>query len=302
MARKRMFDSALINQDNFYDLPMEAKALYFLLGMEADDEGFINPKKVLRLYGGTEDSIKILILKNYLIPFKSGVVVITDWKRNNYLDKNKVKETIYVEEKSQLDFDSKSEKYSLKNSDKTESLTEVKPKLNESLPRIEENRVEEYRVVENSVTNNYSTIDSNVSNVTEAEIVSDEMVTNQKEMNIETLQSVCKVLEKEFGRPITPIETEIIKTWDYSIEIIKLAIAESISNGIFYIKYIDKILYHWKKANVRTVAEAKNYSQRFRQRKGEEKNKSDSKPSKWDEVRKKVRGEQLWVKKMFIDC
>ena len=292
MARKRMFDSALINQDNFYDLPMEAKALYFLLGMEADDEGFINPKKVLRLYGGTEDSIKILILKNYLIPFKSGVVVITDWKRNNYLDKNKVKETIYVEEKSQLDFDSKSEKYLLKNSDKTESLTEVKPKLNESLPRIEENRVEEYRVVENSITNNYS-IDSNVSNVTEAEIVSDEKVTNQKEMNIETLQSVCKVLEKEFGRPITPIETEIIKTWDYSIEIIKLAIAESISNGIFYIKYIDKILYHWKRANVRTVAEAKNYSQRFRQRKGEEKNKSDSKPSKWDEVRKKVRGEQL---------
>lgn len=293
MARKRMFDSALINQDNFYDLPMEAKALYFLLGMEADDEGFINPKKVLRLYGGTEDSIKILILKNYLIPFKSGVVVITDWKRNNYLDKNKVKETIYVEEKSQLDFDSKSEKYLLKNSDKTESLTEVKPKLNESLPRIEENRVEEYRVVENSITNNYSTIDSNVSNVTEAEIVSDEKVTNQKEMNIETLQSVCKVLEKEFGRPITPIETEIIKTWDYSIEIIKLAIAESISNGIFYIKYIDKILWHWKRANVRTVAEAKNYSQRFRQRKGEEKNKSDSKPSKWDEVRKKVRGEQL---------
>lgn len=293
MARKRMFDSALINQDNFYDLPMEAKALYFLLGMEADDEGFINPKKVLRLYGGTEDSIKILILKNYLIPFKSGVVVITDWKRNNYLDKNKVKETIYVEEKSQLDFDSKSEKYLLKNSDKTESLTEVKPKLNESLPRIEENRVEEYRVVENSITNNYSTIDSNVSNVTEAEIVSDEKVISQKEMNIETLQSVCKVLEKEFGRPITPIETEIIKTWDYSIEIIKLAIAESISNGIFYIKYIDKILYHWKRANVRTVAEAKNYSQRFRQRKGEEKNKSDSKPSKWDEVRKKVRGEQL---------
>ncbi len=293
MARKRMFDSALINQDNFYDLPMEAKALYFLLGMEADDEGFINPKKVLRLYGGTEDSIKILILKNYLIPFKSGVVVITDWKRNNYLDKNKVKETIYVEEKSQLDFDSKSEKYLLKNSDKTESLTEVKPKLNESLPRIEENRVEEYRVVKNSITNNYSTIDSNVSNVTEAEIVSDEKVTSQKEMNIETLQSVCKVLEKEFGRPITPIETEIIKTWDHSIEIIKLAIAESISSGIFYIKYIDKILYHWKRANVRTVTEAKNYSQRFRQRKGEEKNKSDSKPSKWDEVRKKVRGEQL---------
>ena len=287
MARKRMFDSALINQDNFYDLPMEAKALYFLLGMEADDEGFINPKKVLRLYGGTEDSIKILILKNYLIPFKSGVVVITDWKRNNYLDKNKVKETIYIDEKSQLDFDSKTEKYLLKNKDENESLTEVKPKLNESLPRVEENRVEENRVEENSITNNYSTIDRNIRNVTDAEIVSNEM-------SVEKLQSVCKVLEKEFGRPITPIEIEIIKTWDYSIEIIKLAIAESISNGIFYIKYIDKILYHWKRANVRTVAEAKNYSQRFRQSKGENKNKNENKkPSKWDEVRRKVRGEQL---------
>ncbi len=91
MARKRMFDTEIINQDSFLDLPMEAKALYFLLGMEADDEGFVSPKKVLRMYGGTEDSVKILILKNYLIPFKSGVVVITDWKRNNYLDKTKVK-------------------------------------------------------------------------------------------------------------------------------------------------------------------------------------------------------------------
>ena len=292
MARKRMFDSALINQDNFYDLPMEAKALYFLLGMEADDEGFINPKKVLKLYGGTEDSIKILILKNYLIPFKSGVVVITDWKRNNYLDKNKVKETIYIDEKSQLDFDSKTEKYTLKNNDINESLTKVKPKLNESLPRIEENRVEEYRVVENSITNNYSTIDSNVDNVTNAEIVSDEIITNKKEMNIEILQSVCNILEKEFGRPITPMETEIIKTWDYSMEIIKLAIAESISNGIFYIKYIDKILYYWKRANVRTVAEAKNYSQKFHQSKGKNRNKNETKkPSKWDEVRRKVRGE-----------
>lgn len=76
MARKRMFDLDVINQDSFYDLPMEAKAIYFLLGMEADDEGFINPKKILRLYGGNEDSVKILILKNYIIPFKSGVVYL----------------------------------------------------------------------------------------------------------------------------------------------------------------------------------------------------------------------------------
>ena len=143
MARKRMFDLDIINQDSFYDLPMEAKALYFLLGMEADDEGFISPKKILRLYGGTEDSLKVLALKGYIIPFKTGVIVITDWKRNNYLDKNKVKPTIYQEEKSQIAYDEVAEKYV--------SLEKVKPKLNYSLEKVnvEEKRIEENRIEEN---------------------------------------------------------------------------------------------------------------------------------------------------------
>ena len=140
MARKRMFDLEIINQDNFFDLPMEAKALYFLLGMEADDEGFVSPKKILRLYGGTEDSLKILAIKEFIIPFKTGVIVITDWKRNNYLDKNRIKETIYQKEKQQLNYDENTEKYVLKN----ESLTNVKQMLNQN--SIEENSIEENRI------------------------------------------------------------------------------------------------------------------------------------------------------------
>lgn len=132
MARKRMFDLEIINQDSFLDLPMDAKALYFLLGMEADDEGFIAPKKVLRLYGGSEDSLKILILKKFLIPFNTGVVVITDWKRNNYLDKSRVKDTIYQDEKEQLGYDTNKEKYI--------SLTNVPQMFNKY--SIEENSIE----------------------------------------------------------------------------------------------------------------------------------------------------------------
>lgn len=125
MARKRMFDSEIISQDSFLDLPLEAKALYFLLGMEADDEGFVAPKKVLRLYGGTEDSLRILALKNYIIPFKTGVIVITDWRRNNYLDKNRIKETIYQAEKKQISFNPNTEQYEL-----NKCLTDVEPMLN----------------------------------------------------------------------------------------------------------------------------------------------------------------------------
>ena len=141
MARKRMFDLDLINQDSFYDLPMEAKALYFLLGMEADDEGFISPKKVLRLYGGNDDSIKILIAKNYLIPFESGVVVITDWNYNNYLQNSRVKPTIYQDEKRLLGYDTDTKKYVI-NSMFNNCLTNVEP---------EEKRREENSIEENSI-------------------------------------------------------------------------------------------------------------------------------------------------------
>ena len=115
---------------------MEAKALYFLLGMEADDEGFVNPKKVLRLYGGNDDSIRILAVKNYIIPFDSGVIVITDWKRNNYLDKKRVKPTIYQQEKAQISYDEVTEKYVF-----NKCLTNVKQMLKEN--SIEENSIEE---------------------------------------------------------------------------------------------------------------------------------------------------------------
>lgn len=155
MASKRMFDKEVITLDSFLDLPMEAKALYFLLGMEADDEGFINPKKVIRLYGGTEDSIKILILKGFIIPFESGVVVITDWKRNNWLDKRRIKETIYVDEKSQINYNEMTNKY--------EYLASAKQMLRE-------NRIEENSIVENSIVddedNIYTYYENNIGTIT----------------------------------------------------------------------------------------------------------------------------------------
>jgi hypothetical protein len=112
MAQKRMFDKSIIETDSFMDLPITSKALYFLLGMEADDEGFVSPKRVLRIYGGTEDDIRVLTAKGFLILFNSGVVVITDWKKNNWLDSRRIKETEYVEEKSLL-FEDSNNKYTL---------------------------------------------------------------------------------------------------------------------------------------------------------------------------------------------
>lgn len=97
-----MFDRAIIEMDKFTDLSMSSKALYFLLGMEADDEGFVSPKRVMNIYGGNDDDLKMLIVKNFVIAFESGVVVITDWNNNNWLDSRRIKPTKYVKEKEMV--------------------------------------------------------------------------------------------------------------------------------------------------------------------------------------------------------
>ena len=103
MAERRMFAKTIIDSDAFLDMPLSTQALYFHLSMRADDDGFINnPKKIQRMIGGSEDDLKLLIAKRFIIPFESGIVVIKHWKIHNYIQKDRYKETIYKEEKSML--------------------------------------------------------------------------------------------------------------------------------------------------------------------------------------------------------
>ena len=72
------------------------------LNMSADD-GFVgNPKTILRMIGASEDDFKILVTKGFVIVFESGIIVITHWKRNNYIQKDRHKGSIYKDEKSYL--------------------------------------------------------------------------------------------------------------------------------------------------------------------------------------------------------
>lgn len=103
MAERRMFAKTIIDSDAFLDMPTSTQALYFHLGMRADDDGFINnPKKIQRLVGGGDDDLKLLIAKKFIIPFESGIVVIKHWKLHNYIQSDRYKPTVYQEEKQQL--------------------------------------------------------------------------------------------------------------------------------------------------------------------------------------------------------
>lgn len=103
MANRRMFSLDIVDTDSFLDMPVSAQALYFHLGMRADDDGFVSsPRKITGLVGCNPDDIKILITKNLVIPFDNGVLVIADWKVNNYIPKDRYKPTQYIEEKDVL--------------------------------------------------------------------------------------------------------------------------------------------------------------------------------------------------------
>ncbi len=107
MAHRRMFSLQVINTDEFIELPISSQALYFHLGMRADDDGFVdNPRSILRMIGASADDMKILIEKNFIIKFDSGVIVIRHWRIGNYIPKDRHKPTIYINEMSKISADS----------------------------------------------------------------------------------------------------------------------------------------------------------------------------------------------------
>lgn len=83
MANKRMFSREVVESDSFLDMGVGSRCLYYDLGMQADSKGFVTPKKVMRMTGATVDDLNVLIAKHFVIPFESGVVVITHWNVHN---------------------------------------------------------------------------------------------------------------------------------------------------------------------------------------------------------------------------
>lgn len=103
MADKRMFSLKIVDSDLFLDMPLSSQCLYFHLSMRADDDGFVNnPKKIIKIIGANEDDLKILIAKGFVIVFEQGIIVITHWKINNFIRKDRYKPTLYENEVQSL--------------------------------------------------------------------------------------------------------------------------------------------------------------------------------------------------------
>jgi hypothetical protein len=155
-----MFAKTIIDSDAFIDMPLSTQALYFHLSMRADDDGFINnPKKIQRMIGASDDDLKVLVMKRFIIPFESGIVVIKHWKIHNYIRNDRYKATVYTKEKAMLT--------SKENGAYTEMETSGIPSGNQAVYQMDtqvsigKDSIDKVSVVESSVGNDTTTTDNN---------------------------------------------------------------------------------------------------------------------------------------------
>lgn len=152
MAERRMFHSAVVESDAFLDMPAGAQALYFHLGMHADDDGFVNgPRQIARKLRRPPRELKLLTECGFLLDF-DGIVVIKHWLVANNWKKDRLQLPRYPEIARKL-YTKESKVYTTTRPRKGKNLLQTKKKLlndsgnqMETQKRREESRREEKKI------------------------------------------------------------------------------------------------------------------------------------------------------------
>ncbi len=97
MANRRMFSKSITSSSQFLMMPSSSQNLYFHIGMNADDDGFCEHFAVMRMTDSKPDDLKILQAKGFVNVFDDRVLIILDWKENNYLRPDRYTPSKYLD-------------------------------------------------------------------------------------------------------------------------------------------------------------------------------------------------------------
>ena len=96
MAERRMFSKRLTNSARFIKMPSSTQNLYFHLGINADDDGIVEAYSIMNQINATEDDLRLLVAKNFVIILNDDLVsYIVDWRENNKLRADRKVDSIY---------------------------------------------------------------------------------------------------------------------------------------------------------------------------------------------------------------
>ena len=256
MAQRRMFSKDITSSDLFVDMPASSQLLYFQLGMEADDEGFIgNAKMLSRAYGANNDDLKLLQAKGFIIVFESGVTVVRDWKINNQIRKDRFKPTIYQNEKSLLSV-SPTGSYQLGN----QTTTTWQPNDNQ----LGNHLATQYRIGKDSK--------GKVSLGKESVV---EKASNQPATN---LGDISDYFQQEIGL-LSPNQFEQLSDYleidNFEVDVIKRAIDKAANSAKRSFGYVNGILRGWKQNGIKTIAQVDEEQRKFVESKHVSKNSTE---------------------------
>ena len=238
MAQRRMFSKEITTSDKFVDMPQSTRLLYYDLGMEADDEGFIgNARMLSRAYGANIDDLKLLQAKGFIIVFESGVTVVKDWNVNNKIRKDRIKPTIYTEEKSLLSLDT---------AGVYQMTTKCQPNVNQmsAQDRLGKDRLGK-----------------------------DRLGKDRGGYNLPPKKSSLNFGQFVRAEGLKVNDNHIQRLLDYigldgmDMDLVKLAISRTAEQGIVAPAYTFSILDNWKKKGFTTVEQAHQEQEEFEQRK-----------------------------------
>lgn len=227
MANKRMFSVDVTETDTFLEMPLTAQALYFHLGMRGDDDGFVSsPRSTMRAVGCSEEDLNTLKEAGYIIVFHSGVLVITDWKVNNYLRGDRHKPTTFQNELSMLT-ETANKRYVLGSDNQVPTVGIPTDDQVTTQYRIEENRA----VVDRVATTAAARTDSD-------------------------LAQIVQHFQAEIGEfPRSALDKLRRYQETFPTEVICKAIDEAAENGVRKWRYVDGILKGWQTDGVHTLGD-----------------------------------------------
>ncbi len=232
MANKRMFSIDVTETDAFLEMPLTAQALYFHLGMRGDDDGFVsNPRSIMRVAGCSESDLTMLAEAGYIISFRSGVIVISDWKVNNNLRNDRYKPTTFQDERSMLS-ETANKRYILSNGNQVDTTGIPSDNQMTTQPNVtQRNQAQRSSSGNGTTTAADSRTDSDLA----------EIVQHFQEVIGTFPRSALDKLQRWRGI--------------YSVEIIRAAIDEAAENNVRKWRYVDGVLKGWQADGVRTLGD-----------------------------------------------
>lgn len=184
MANRRCFSKDIVCSDDFYDLPISSQALYFHLGMQADDRGYVNnARTIIKIIGSSSGDLEALIQKKFVLVRNNNLILIKGWRINNSIQPSRLVETHYTEDLKTLFFD--------ENNSYTENKTNTPcQQFVDKIPTICQQNVD-------NLSTQYNLIKDNISkyNISEVNLIEDKENnnSNKKPLNQHT-QPLVKLL------------------------------------------------------------------------------------------------------------